>query len=190
MYRRATAHVSSSARRKTDEKRGRFHRFPVLRPLFGTLNRVQPRVANWYQLTNSASRRHSLANLQQPLRLPEDPLHHRRRQLARVRVLPARMVAADERGQAVAELHDLAVPELRPRRWRHAAPLQQLQSRIEADLAERDDDANAAQVGELDLQVIEAARDLFRQRLVVGRRASHGRQDVCVGEMQSIIGMS
>jgi len=41
-----------------------------------------------------------------------------------------------------------------------------------------------------DLEMIEAARDLFRPRFVVRRSASDCREDVCVGEMQSIIRMS
>ena len=124
----------------------------------------------------------------QTLRFSEHALHHRRGEFASVRVLPARVIAADKRRQSVAELHDLAVPELRPRRPNHAATLQQLQPRIEADLAERDDDAHARQVSELDVEVIETARDLFGKRFVVGWSTPDSREDVGIGEAQAIIG--
>src|SRR5712691_3007599 len=60
----------------------------------------------------------------QALRFSEDAFHHGSGELAGVRVLTARVIAADQRGQPVAEPHDLAVTELRPRRQGHAAPLQ------------------------------------------------------------------
>ena len=69
----------------------------------------------------------------------------------------------------------------------HAAPAQQLQPHIERDLAERDDDLHARQLGDFGLEVIEAARDLLGQRLVVGRRAAHRHDDVRVVKSEPVV---
>jgi len=78
--------------------------------------------------------------------------------------------------------------ERRARGHGHAAAFEQLQPRIEADLAESDDDTHPREMPEFHFQVIQAACDLFRQRFVIGRRTSDRGQDVCVREMQTIIG--
>ena len=78
--------------------------------------------------------------------------------------------------------------ELRARGHGHAAAIEQLQPRIEADLAEGDDDTHPREMAEFHFQVIQAACDLFRQWFVIGRCTSDRGQDVCVREMQTIIG--
>ena len=64
----------------------------------------------------------------------KDVVHHARRQLAGVGVLPAGVVAADERLAVGQRVRD-GVAEGRPRPQRDAASLQQLQVGVEADLA-------------------------------------------------------
>ena len=65
-------------------------------------------------------------------RLLEDARHHRRRQLASVGVLPARVVTPDQpvwSARTITHLHDRAVRELRTRADAYAAAPQQLQPR-------------------------------------------------------------
>ena len=63
----------------------------------------------------------------------------------------------------------------------------QLQPRIESNLAKRHDDADASEVFHFRVEMIQAARDLFRQWLVVGRGAADRRQDVCIVQPQPVI---
>src|SRR5258707_10227281 len=79
---------------------------------------------------------------------PEHVVHHPRGQLAGVRVLPARVVAPDQR-LAVRQLVPDAVTEGRTRPDDHAALLQQLQVGVEGNLSEPDHDAYARERGEL-----------------------------------------
>ncbi len=67
--------------------------------------------------------------------------------------------------------------------------LEQLQIRVERDSAERDDDPDAPQRGELIVEMREALGNLFASRLVVRRRAAHGRGDVGVAEREAVIRM-
>ncbi len=118
------------------------------------------------------------------------PLHHRRRQLPRVRVLPAWVITPDQpvrSARTITHRHDRTVRELRTRRYAYSAAPQQLQPRIERDLAERDDDTRARQRGDFRFEVIEAANDLLRHRLVVGRSAPHRGDDVRVGQREPVI---
>ena len=63
------------------------------------------------------------------------------------------MVTAHEDGQVAIEPCHLAVPELRPRRRGNAATLQQLQPRVEPDLAKRHHHLHAPQLADLGIEV-------------------------------------
>ena len=103
----------------------------------------------------------------------EDVVHHAGRERARVRVLTARVIAADER-LAVRQLMRDAVAECRTRPNGDALLLQQLQIRVERDLSQPDDDADARECGDLGVEMRPAVEDLFRRRLVRRRRAARG----------------
>src|SRR5215467_93508 len=78
--------------------------------------------------------------------------------------------------------------KLRSRREHHFSALQQLQPGVESDFAKGDDDADLRKMSQLDVEVVEAAGDLFGAWLVVRWRASNSGEDVCVREMHPIIG--
>src|SRR6266511_1060673 len=82
----------------------------------------------------------------------KDLIHHAGRQLAGVRVLPAGVIAADEQ-RPVGERMGLRMAEDRPRTYHEVVALEQLQVRVEGDLAERDDDADARQCGNLRVEM-------------------------------------
>ena len=62
-----------------------------------------------------------------------------------------------------------------------------LEPRVPGDLAERHHDLQAGECRELGIEMIGAGGDLLWKRLVVRRRASHRRDDVCVQQLQSIV---
>src|SRR4030095_2723107 len=112
-------------------------------------------------------------------------------QLSCIRVLTTRVVAPDhDRGQPIRSGYagDAAVCKLRSRQWQgRASFLDYPQPHIEGDLAERDNDLNARELGDLCFQVFEATRDLFRPGCIPRRRASHRRHDIGVIKSEAIV---
>src|SRR5207249_7648135 len=98
-------------------------------------------------------------------------VHHARGQLARVRVLTAGVIAADEHLSVRQPVND-AMAERGTRLDDDAAALQQLEVRVEPDLSKCNDDADVGQRGDLGVEMREAVGDLVRGRLVGGRRAA------------------
>jgi len=82
------------------------------------------------------------------------------------------------------------VRKLRPRAHAHTASAQQLQPHIERDLSQCDDNSRARDLVDLCIKMIEAARDLFRQRLVIRRGATHRHDDVRVFKSEPVINLS
>ena len=103
------------------------------------------------------------------------------------------MIAADEtswRGLSqvrILDLHDNPVAELRSRPHNNSTAAEQLQPGVERDLPKCHHDLDVRQRTDLELQVIETARDLLGKRLVVRRRAPDRRGDVRIREPQSIV---
>ena len=143
------------------------------------------------KIPNPESQRANSRRAAQPRASPREPEHrvqHRRRELPRVGVLTAGVVAADQHlpaRQVVGE----CMSELRTRPDVHAAVLQQPQVGVEADLAQRDDDADARERGDLGVEMRQTTDDLFRRWLVVGRRAAHGGGDERVAQPQAVVRM-
>ncbi len=75
-----------------------------------------------------------------------------------------------------------AVAELRARSHAEVAT-----RRVVAERAETDDDTRVGQRGELPLEERRTHVALRRERLVVGRRALHGRGDPGVGQLESVV---
>jgi hypothetical protein len=76
--------------------------------------------------------------------------------------------------------------ELWPRRSCNAAAGEQLQPRIEGDLAQYDDHVHARKKGDLGVEMIETACDLTGRRFVARRGAAYGRRDVRILQPQPI----
>ena len=84
--------------------------------------------------------------------------------------------------------HTTPCRKRRPRpRQRFAAHYQELQPRVPRDLAERDDDLQVRQVRDFVREMGEAAIDFLGQRLVVRRRATNGRRDIGIRQLQPIV---
>ena len=105
-----------------------------------------------------------------------------------MRVLPAGVIAADERVAVGQQVRD-AVAERGLGTHHLPAMSEQVQIRVEADLAERDDDADVRQRVELGVEVGKAVHDLFGRRLVRGRRATDGRKNERVAQPQAVVWM-
>src|SRR5580704_5306634 len=117
----------------------------------------------------------------------EHGAHHGRGQLAGVGILSARVVAAEQRGQAAAESSLAAVAERGPRARPQAVLGRQIgQVGVVPDLAQRHHHAQAGEGGDLGGQVAAAAHDLVGGRLVVGGRAADRREHVGVAEGQAV----
>ena len=116
---------------------------------------------------------------------PEDLVHHRGGELARVRVLPARVIAPDERAPIRQNVR-AAMSEPRAGAQPNVPVLEQPDEGIERDSAERHDDAHPRQRSELGIEVRQAIRDLLGRRPVVGRRASHRGGDERSAQPQSV----
>ena len=84
-------------------------------------------------------------------------------------------------------VEDGAMSEGRTRADGCAVAREVLEPRVPGDLAQRHHDLQARQCRELGIEVIGAGSDLLRKRLVVRRRASYRRDDVCVQQLQSIV---
>ena len=132
--------------------------------------------------------------LQHPSRLPEYALHHRRRQLAGVRVLPARVIAAE---QCMRSARTIASSSRRHRDRTADADATRTPRRrsscshaSNAILPSATTTRARGSVVDLRVEMIEAARDLLRQRLVVGRRAAHRGEDVRVRSAQAVVDVS
>src|SRR5262247_494820 len=116
----------------------------------------------------------------------KDVVHHRRAELACVRVLPAWMIAADKY-LTVRQVVRGGVAEFRTRPDVDAATLEQAEICVEADLAERDDDSHARQRRDFGVEMRQAANDFLRRRLVVRRRAADRRCDERIAQLQSVV---
>ena len=107
----------------------------------------------------------------------KDLIHHARRQLAGIGVLAAGVIAADERlavRESRGRRHDRTpAGAASPRRAASAAAGTRRRRSSRAPTTTR----TSRQRGELRVEVRQAVGDLFRRRLVVGRRAPHGRGD-------------
>src|SRR5436190_11641307 len=119
----------------------------------------------------------------------EHLIHHARGQLAGVRVLAARMVAANER-LPIRDPMDDTMCERRLRTLMDAAMCQQPYVRVETDCPEADHHAHPPQRGRLVVEMRQAVGDLFGCRLVAGWRATYRRSDECVAELEAIAGMT
>jgi len=99
------------------------------------------------------------------------------------------VVAAEQDGEAVAQARLAAVAERGAGAGADAVGGGQVgQVGVVADLAEGDDDADAGEGGELGGQVAAAAGDLVGGRLVVGRGAAGGGDDVGVAQREAVVG--
>src|SRR5207249_2665301 len=82
---------------------------------------------------------------------------------------------ATDESLAVGQAMHRRMSEHRRRADDDAAPLQQSPIGVEADLAERDDDAHARKRREFSIEMRQTVGDLFGRRLVGRRRAANGR---------------
>ena len=123
---------------------------------------------------------------QNPSNLLEDPVHHPRRQFPRVRILAARVIAAEQR-LAVRQSMRHAVAKLWTRPHRQATVCEQTQVRVKGDLAECNDDDDARQRAEFGVEMRQTAADFLWCGLVVRRRAPHGGGDERIVECQPIV---
>src|SRR5437867_5422425 len=131
----------------------------------------------------------SLPVLEDPARGLEDSAEHGAGQLARERILLARMIRSDQR-DSVVEPRERAVAELRngpQRRSTEGAP--RVQVRLPADAPEPDDHADPREEAQLAQQIRLARRDLRGRRLVVGGRAPDRRGDVRVVQLEAVPGV-
>ncbi len=119
----------------------------------------------------------------------EDVLQHLGRQLARVRVLAARVIRGDQGGYVGSEVVDEAVTECRARPGFRAAGCQERQARVERDAAERDQHADARERIEFGGEVRTTRSDFPRRRFVVGWRAPNGGGDVRVVKDEAVRGI-
>ena len=113
-------------------------------------------------------------------------IHHRRCQLSGICILPARVIAADER-QAVRQRVRDAVGEPWTRFDHDAARLQKLQIRVETDSSKRDDHADVRQGAQFRVEMRKAVDDFLGRRLVIRRCAAYGRRDERVPQHESIV---
>src|SRR6266508_423172 len=81
----------------------------------------------------------------------------------------------------------LRMAEDLPRTYHDVVALEQLQVRVEGDLAERDDDADARQCGNLRVEMRQTPGGFFRRRLVVRRRAPDRRGDERVAQREAVV---
>src|SRR5215467_14014776 len=130
-----------------------------------------------------------MRGLDDATRAGEHGAHHGGGQLAGVGVLAARVVAAEQNREAVAEAGLAAVAERGAGAGADAVGgCEKSQVGVVADLAQRDDDADAGEGGQLGGQVAAAAGDLVGRRLVVGRGAAGGGDDVGVAQGEAVVG--
>src|SRR5829696_8927858 len=114
----------------------------------------------------------------------EHGVGHRDRELARERVLLARVEAAQQDGSATGRLVLRAVAELRAR-----LDAVQLARGLPGERAQADDDADLRQQLELLGRVGQAVVALRGERLVGGRRAAYGRADPGAAQRQAVVAM-
>src|SRR5262252_2146976 len=96
------------------------------------------------------------------------------------------MVGADEE-LPIRQTDRHTVAESRTWTNRRAALTEKLKIRVERDLAQRHDDADAWQRGELGIEVRAAVDDLLRRRRVVGRRTAHSGGDEDITQRQAVV---
>src|SRR5439155_977990 len=117
----------------------------------------------------------------------EHRVPHRARELAGVRVLPARMVGRDE-PRAVRQRRDRAVGKRGPlSRGERRPPTRRLEPALVCDATERHHHPAAREQPQLGREERPAAPELRPARLVARRRAPHGGNDVAVGELETVV---
>src|SRR5579883_2021494 len=124
----------------------------------------------------------SLQDVPDPL---EHPVQHRLRQLARVGVLPTRVVGGHEDGEPRPQAVGRPVGE--PQSLHPGAPApEERPAGVEGHPPKRHNDLHVREQGELPLEEREAAGDLRGRRPVLGRGAAHHRRDVGLPEAQPV----
>ena len=110
-----------------------------------------------------------------------------RRQLARERVLLARVKAAEQRPRVAVGDHGVAELRLRPRHRRAAQRGAQPQRALPREAAQAHDHVDVRQQRDLALQPLGAVRALRRRRQVRRRRAPHRGDDVRAVQPQPVV---
>jgi len=118
----------------------------------------------------------------------ENPRQHCCSEAPGVRVLPARVIAADERHAIREDVHR-SVSEGRAGAEADALRAEQPQVGIERDCAEGDDRVHVAKRADFRCKMRKTFADFLRRRLVRWWRAAHGRGNECVSQLQSIVGL-